>query len=195
MQISGDFRWKSQVFLPCLLPVRGLSVFCYNLFFWQPACSIFLACVFMTYVWFLLKQQKTAQGWGLGGVFLSGLLSFSFSFQELCKGSFGSPESSETLQKDWWRFRISWRSQVKWFTPQAGEKMRFAALKGDTAPQDTLSSRRKRSFEQWDCKQLFQNVSLKSLPSTPSQQRKGTAAGQKWGIGRKQTRIHTRAAE
>lgn len=75
MWISGDFQWKSQVFLPCLLPMRGPSMFCYDLFFWQPACSIFLACVFMSYVWFLLKQQKTAQGWG----FLCGLF-FFFSF-------------------------------------------------------------------------------------------------------------------
>lgn len=133
MQISGDFQWKSQVFLPCLLPVRGPSMFCYDLFFWQPACSIFLACVSMTYVWFLLKQQKTAQGWRW--LFLSGLLSFSFSLKELCKGSFGSPKSSETLQKDWWRFRISWRSQVKWFTPQAGEKMRFAATQPRLSPE------------------------------------------------------------
>lgn len=84
MQISGDFQWKSQVFLPCLLPVRGPSMFCYDLFFWQPACSIFLACVFMTYVWFLLKQQKTAQGWGW--FFWAGYCLFPFPFRNYAKG-------------------------------------------------------------------------------------------------------------
>lgn len=33
-------------------------------FVFLASSSIFLACVFMSYVWFLLKQQKAAQGWG-----------------------------------------------------------------------------------------------------------------------------------
>lgn len=80
--MSGDFQWKSQVFLPRLLPVRGPAAFCYDLFFWQPVCSIFLACVFMSYVWFLLNQQKTAQGWGFS---LRCVVGFFFFFPFPCR--------------------------------------------------------------------------------------------------------------
>lgn len=50
-----------------------------RLFFWQPVCSIFLACVFMSYVWFLLNQQKTAQGWGFSLRCVVGFFFFFFS--------------------------------------------------------------------------------------------------------------------
>lgn len=148
MQISGDFQWKSQVFLPCLLPVRGPSMFCYDLFFWQPACSIFLARVFMTYVWFLLKQQKTAQGWGW--VFFERVIVFFL---------FLLGTMQRVIWKPWfqWNFaeglmevsdQLGVTGQMVY--PPGGREDEICshgwALKGDTAPQDTFSSRRKMRF-------------------------------------------------
>lgn len=170
MQISGDFQWKSQVFLPCLFPVRGPSMFCYDLFFWQLACSIFLACVFMTYVWFLLKQQKTAQGSGC--FFEWVIVFFSFPFRNYAKGHLEALILVKLCRRIDGGFGSAEGHRSNGLPPRRARRWELQprshgwALEGDTAPQDTLSSRRKTSIKRWACKQLFKNVLLESLPST-----------------------------
>jgi len=98
-------------------------VFCYGLFFWQPVGSIFLACVFMSDVWFLLEQHKTAHGWGkiCGGFFFSSSSSF-LPFRNDVKSDLKALFAAKLFGRIDGGFRPAGGRRSNGLTPQKGEK-------------------------------------------------------------------------
>lgn len=140
-------------------------------FVFLAASMLYFSCLCF-YDLCLVSAKTTENSAGLRVFFWVGYCLFSFPFRNYAKGHLEALVLVKLCRRIDGGFGSAEGHRSNGLPPRRARRWDLQprshgwALKGDTAPQDTLSSGRKTSVKRWACKQLFKNVLLESLPST-----------------------------